>query len=102
MDHRWITHSRNSTATGGHQGTRGRRHLSSEGPSRGRRDTRGPATETVRDREDEGSNPSPPTIFVFEIGDFCGPPESAEHSWITISRGATDSTSPDRVFRVLR
>jgi len=24
----------------------------------------------VRDREAEGSNPSPPTIFVFKIGDF--------------------------------
>jgi hypothetical protein len=45
----------------------------------------------VRDREAPGSNPGPPTIFVFEIGDFCGPLESAEHSWITISRGATES-----------
>jgi hypothetical protein len=27
-----------------------------------------------RDREDEGSNPSPPTISVFEIGDFGGCP----------------------------
>jgi hypothetical protein len=56
----------------------------------------------VRDREDEGSNPSPPTIFVFEIGDFCGPLESAEHSWITISHEATESGWPDRVFRLLR
>src|SRR5439155_16303647 len=33
-------------------------------------DTRGHASKTVRDREDEGSNPSPPTIFVFKIVDF--------------------------------
>jgi hypothetical protein len=37
---------------------------------RSRRDTRGHVTNTVRDREDEGSNPSPPTIFVFKIGDL--------------------------------
>src|SRR5258708_36311832 len=35
---------------------------------------------TVRHREAEGSNPSPPTIFVFKIGDFRGCLESADHS----------------------
>jgi hypothetical protein len=40
-----------------------------------------------RDREDEGSNPSPPTIFVFKIGDFRGGLESADHSRVTISLG---------------
>jgi hypothetical protein len=35
------------------------------------------AARTVRDREDEGSNPSPPTIFVFKIGDFRVSLESA-------------------------
>ena len=44
-----------------------------------------PSATTVRDREDEGSNPSPPTIFVFKIGDFRGCLESADHSRITIS-----------------
>jgi hypothetical protein len=42
------------------------------------------AARTVRDCEAPGSNPGPPTIFVFEIGDFDGRPESAEHSRITI------------------
>ena len=102
LDHSWITHSRKRTVPRGHRRTRRPRHLSSGGPQRSRQDTRGHGADTVRDREDEGSNPSPPTIFVFEIGDFCGPLESAEHSWITISRGATESRSPDRVFRLLR
>jgi hypothetical protein len=39
----------------------------------------------VRDREDEGSNPSPPTIFVFKIGDWKARLESSAHSRITIS-----------------
>ena len=43
----------------------------------------------VRDREDEGSNPSPPTIFVFKIGDLRTFLESPAHRWITISYGAT-------------
>jgi hypothetical protein len=38
-----------------------------------------------RDREDEGSNPSPPTIFVFKIDEFRVTLESAAHSRITIS-----------------
>jgi hypothetical protein len=40
-----------------------RRHLSSGGHLRSRPDPRGHAIDTVRDREDEGSNPSPPTIL---------------------------------------
>ena len=38
-----------------------------------------------RDREAEGSNPSPPTIFVFKTGDFKGRMQSAAHCRITIS-----------------
>ncbi len=33
---------------------------------------------SVRDREAPGSNPGPPTIFVFKIGDSGGCPESAD------------------------
>jgi hypothetical protein len=43
------------------------------------------AARTVRDREDEGSNPSPPTIFVFKIGDLEARLEPSAHSRITIS-----------------
>jgi hypothetical protein len=49
------------------------------------RDIRGHAAHTVRDREDEVSNPSPPTIFVFEIGDFEGCLLAAAHRRVTIS-----------------
>ena len=66
---------------------------------RSRQDTGGHATKTVRDREDEGSNPSPPTIFVFKIGDFSGRLESAEHSWITISCGVMKPGRCNRAFR---
>jgi hypothetical protein len=61
--------------------------LSSGGRSRTQEDTGGHAIKTVRDREDEGSNPSPPTIFVFKIGSFRGCLESADHSRVTISWG---------------
>jgi hypothetical protein len=91
VDHSWITHSRNRAVLGGHARTARRRHSSSVGPLRSRRDSRGHVPATVRDREDEGSNPSPPTICVFEIGDFGRRLESAEHSWITISCGAMKS-----------
>jgi hypothetical protein len=37
---------------------------------RSRRDSRGHTGDTVRDREAPGSNPGPPTIFVFTTGDF--------------------------------
>ena len=47
------------------------------------------AARTVRDREAPGSNPGPPTIFVFKIGDFRVSLESAAHGWITIFYGAT-------------
>jgi hypothetical protein len=69
-DHSRITHSRKQTVPRGHRRTRRPRHLSTGGPQRSRQDTRGHDADTVRDREDEGSNPSPPTIFVFKIGDF--------------------------------
>jgi hypothetical protein len=62
------------------------RHLRSGGPFRIWRDTRGHAIKTVRDREDPGSNPGPPTNFVFKIDDFLCGLESAAHSRITISR----------------
>ena len=48
----------------------------------------------VRDHEAPGSNPGPPTIFVFKIADFRVSLESAAHSRITISgepnRGGVD------------
>ena len=39
----------------------------------------------VRDREAPGSNPGPPTNFVFKIEDFRGRLESAARRRITIS-----------------
>src|SRR5713226_5371070 len=52
-------------------------------------DTGGHGTDTVRDREAPGSNPGPPTIFVFEIDDFqCGLESPADRR-ITISCRAT-------------
>jgi hypothetical protein len=50
--------------------------LSSGGPKGSRQDTPGHATETVRDREAPGSNPGPPTIFVFKIRCSRAAPES--------------------------
>ena len=100
--HSRITHSRHRTALGGHQRTPARSISYSRGRQGSLSDTGGHGTDTVRDREDEGSNPSPPTIFVFKITDFCCPSESAEPSRITISRGASESGSPERVFRLLR
>ncbi len=40
------------------------------------RDSRGHPGETVRDLEAPGSNPGPPTIFVFKISDSGGCLES--------------------------
>ena len=48
---------------------------------------RGHANRTVRDREAPGSNPGPPTKFVFKIGDSRVSLESASQSRITISYG---------------
>jgi len=83
--HRRGTDSRHQAAPGGHGRTPRRGNWRSGGHLRSCRDTRGYATNTVRDREDEGSNPSPPTIFVFKIGDSVGGREPADHSWLTIS-----------------
>jgi hypothetical protein len=47
----------------------------------------GPTATAVRDREAPGSNPGPPTIFVFKIDDFGDCLESADHSRVTISWG---------------
>jgi len=57
--------------------------LSSGGPSRSRQDTRGHASETVRDREAEGSNPSPPTKIKFKIDDSARYLEPLDLGWIT-------------------
>src|SRR6266705_6286967 len=54
---------------------------------------------TVRDREAPGSNPGPPTIFVFKIGDFQCSLESALHGRITISCRATKPARCNRVRR---
>ena len=58
-------------------------------PAEKRRDTQGHGADTVRDREAPGSNPGPPTIFVFKIGDFGRRPEPPGHSRGTISWGTT-------------
>jgi len=55
---------------------------------RSRRDTRGHAITTVRDREAPGSNPGPPTNFVFKIGDLRACLESPPHRRVTFSRRA--------------
>ena len=60
-------------------------NLSTGGHERNRQGTKGHDIRPVRDREAPGSNPGPPTNFVFEIGDFSGRLESAEISRITIS-----------------
>src|ERR1700687_1176867 len=89
LDHSWITHSRHRRALGGHQRTRAWSISYSRGRLGSLLDTGGHASDTVRDREAPGSNPGPPTIFVFTTGDFRVSLESAAHSWITISYGAT-------------
>ena len=59
--HRRGTDSRHQAALDGHGRTPKRGNLSSDGHLVSRRDTRGHATNTVRDREAPGSNPGPPT-----------------------------------------
>ena len=56
------------------------------------------AARTVRDREAPGSNPGPPTIFVFKIVDFRVSLESAAHSRITISYGAPNRVGENGVL----
>src|SRR5258708_23546782 len=85
LDHSWITHSRKRTVPIGNRRTRSPRHLSSGGPQRSRQDTRGHGADTVRDREAPGSNPGPPTIFVFKIGDSGSCLKSADHSRVAIA-----------------
>src|SRR5471032_2540887 len=85
--HNRVTDSRHQAALGGHGRTPGSGNLSSGGYLRSRRDTRGNGIKTVRDREAPGSNPGPPTIFVFKIGDSVGGREPADHSRVTISWG---------------
>src|SRR2546421_10715901 len=43
------------------------------------------AARTVRDREAPGSNPGPPTNFVFKTGDFARRQERTGHSRVTDS-----------------
>src|SRR2546428_673379 len=81
------TDSRHQAALGGHGRTPRSGNLSSGGHLGSRRDTGGHATNTVRDREAPGSNPGPPTIFVFKIGDSGRPLEPPGHSRGTISWG---------------
>jgi hypothetical protein len=63
LDHSWITDSRHKAGLGGHGRARRSGNLSSDGPPRSGRDTRGHIIKTVRDREAPGSNPGPPTNF---------------------------------------
>ena len=66
------TDSRHQAALGGHGRTPTSGDLSSAGPMRSRRDTRGHSIRTVRDREAPGSNPGPPTIVMsHDIVDTC-------------------------------
>ena len=70
-DHSRITHSRHRTALGGHQRTPAWSISYSRGRLGSLSDTGGHASDTVRDREAEGSNPSPPTkirIQIHQIG----------------------------------
>jgi hypothetical protein len=57
---------------GGHGRTRRRSKLSTGGHWRNLRDTGGHDMRPVRDREAPGSNPGPPTIFVFKTRRFEG------------------------------
>jgi hypothetical protein len=61
--HSRVTHSRHRAVISGNQRTRRRRDWYSGGAWRVREELVGHAAETVRDREAEGSNPSPPTKF---------------------------------------
>jgi hypothetical protein len=63
--------------------THWRRYLSSGGHLRSRRDPRGHAIDTVRDREAPGSNPGPPTNFEFKIADFGRRRKTGGHSRVT-------------------
>ena len=64
------TESRNQEDLGGPGRTRSRQQSNTSGHLRSREDTGGHVTNTVRDREAPGSNPGPPTIFVFRIDLF--------------------------------
>jgi len=55
------------------------------GHRRNRRDTGGHDVRRVRDREAPGSNPGPPTTFVFKVGNLMACLNSPEHRRITIS-----------------
>src|SRR6266545_4957400 len=81
--HSRVTHSRNQADTGGHRRTRRRSHSSTGGTSRTPQDTRGHGIARVRDREAPGSNPGPPTIFEFKIGDYGCSPAPSGHGEIT-------------------
>jgi len=70
--HSRVTVSRHQAALGGHGRTPRSGNLSSGGHLRGRRDTRGHGTNTVRDREAPGSNPGPPTKNRIQNRRFAG------------------------------
>ena len=82
------TDSRHQGDLGGHGRTPRHGNLSSGGHVRTRRDTRGHATDTVRDREAPGSNPGAPSKIVFKIGLFAELTGGRDHSRITDSRAA--------------
>jgi hypothetical protein len=86
--HSSVTQFRNQEDTGGHERTRRARRLSTGGHGRNRRDTEGHTVVPVRDREAPGSNPGPPTNFVFKIGVSEGSLEPPDHSRVTDSSGA--------------
>ncbi len=99
LDHRWITHSRKRTVPRGHGGTRSPHRLSSGGPQRSRQDTRGHGADTVRDREAEGSKPSPPTKIRIQIRLAVGanvttPMYYCSSSAVVFEGGCPDAVAP--------
>ena len=87
--HSRITHSRHRTALGGHQRTPAWSTSYSRGPCGSLSDTGGHGIDTVRDREAEGSNPSPPTRIRIQIGHSC--PRQYDDAAVICSSSALSS-----------
>jgi len=81
--HSRVTHSRNQADIGGHRRTRRRSSSGTGGTLQTPQDTRGHGVAPVRDREAPGSNPGPPTNFLFKIADFARSVESPDYSHVT-------------------
>src|SRR6266550_4276869 len=77
------TNSWHQAGLPGHGRTPRSGNLSSGGPLRSRRDTRGHPTRTVRDREAPGSNPGPRPKSEHDSGTIADPGKAPDHSRIT-------------------